>query len=172
MKKMKIILTFAYELLKCCRLSPLLLFKPFATSRTLGSTGIMLASAKQFLRHLWIQYVASIRMAITHTSTTNTDIFDGIKILKYNNSIVIFYLLFWFVLRKMAYLIFFKKSILLFRLFKKTFHFLDNYSNVQFYRTFCLFKLNITNYLQYSIILKIGTLGKASIYFWNLKYIS
>lgn len=125
---MKIILTFACELLKCCGLSPLLLFKPFATSRTLRSTSIMLASAKQFLRRLWIQYVASIRVAITHTPTTNTDIFDGIKILKYNNSIVIFHLSFWFVLKKNNMFFFLRKiACYYFDYLKKknTFHLLE-----------------------------------------------
>lgn len=78
------ILTFASELLKRRGLPPFLLLKSFATSRTLRPTSVMLASANEFLRHFWIQYIASIRMAIAHAPTPDTDIFDGVKVLKYN----------------------------------------------------------------------------------------
>lgn len=77
-----IILTFACELFRRSGLPPLLLFESFATGSALGSASVMLASADQLLRHLWVHYVTSIRMTVAHAPATNTDVFDGVEVLE------------------------------------------------------------------------------------------
>lgn len=74
--------TFARKFFKRRRLLPFLLFKTFTTCCTLRSASIVLTSTDKFIWHCRILDIAGIRMTITHTSTPDTDVFDGIKILK------------------------------------------------------------------------------------------
>lgn len=74
--------TLARKFLKRRRLLPFLLFKTLATCCTLRSTSIVLTSTDKLVWYARILDIAGIRMTITHTSTPDTDVFDGIKILK------------------------------------------------------------------------------------------
>jgi len=43
----------------------------------------MLASTDQFLRQIRILNVTNIRMSVTHTTTADTDIFNGVEVLQH-----------------------------------------------------------------------------------------
>lgn len=47
------------------------------------SAGIMMTSAEKFVGIVRILDVASISVTVAHTASTNADIFDGVKILKF-----------------------------------------------------------------------------------------
>lgn len=75
-------LTFTNERFINFRLTPGFLYVTWTTSVTFCPTSVVLASAQQYGWIFGILYIASVCMSITHTPSSNTNIFYGVKILQ------------------------------------------------------------------------------------------